>query len=169
MPMTMRRMRSPVSTRREKFVELAYLEDMGPWGAGVREYYAGSRAAGDSDRRSVVGALPRRGEEVDQCTELGRAEMAELLVVKPGDRLVEAGEELHPLPRDAGEDHAAVVLGALALDEVDLFHPVEQASDVGYLGHEAVADFVAAEALLARAAQDAQHVVLRRRDVVCAE
>ena len=61
-------------------------------------------------------------------------------------------------------DIAPVLATTRARDEAGLLEAVEQAGDVGDAAHHALADFVAAEPLLAGAAQDAQHVVLGRGD-----
>ena len=70
-----------------------------------------------------------------------------------------------PLVGNARRHVAPILPAALADDEAGRLHAVEQPGDVGHFRHEPLPHFVAAEALLARAPQNAQHVVLRDREI----
>jgi hypothetical protein len=93
----------------------------------------------------------------------------ELAAVSLADRLVQLGEHPQPLVRDAGDDAAAVFRLALSGDQPARFEAVEQSGDVGILRHHALTDLAAGGAFPFRAAQDAERVVLRRRQVGAAD
>src|SRR5579871_1084910 len=80
------------------------------------------------------------------------------------DRIVKVREKAESLRSDAGQNHAAIPGFAAAGDQGTFFEAVEQASNVGIASDHAVPD-LAARQPLRRTAQDAQHVVLRGRDI----
>src|SRR5215467_998197 len=89
--------------------------------------------------------------------------MSKLTPMNLGDRCIELTEQLEAPRRDAGADLATILRAALALDQPRVLEPVEKSRDVRHLRYHSVPDLVSAEAVFAGAAQNAEHVVLRRR------
>src|SRR5205823_1363571 len=79
---------------------------------------------------------------------------------------IEFGEELETVLGDAAEDLPAIGQAALAQDELLGLQPVDQPRDAGRLLDEPLDDLERRQPLFARAAENAQDVVLLRRDVV---
>src|SRR5712692_10583526 len=79
-------------------------------------------------------------------------------------RPIEPGQECEPLWRNPRQHHAPVLGSPAARDQTALVQTVEQPSDVGIPCNHAVTDFAASESF-GRAAQDPEHVILRRREV----
>ena len=100
--------------------------------------------------------------------ELCLAEVAELAVVHLADGLVKAREQIKTGGRYADENFAAVGIFAATADEGAFFKAIEKASEVGVAGDHAAGDFAAEEAF-GGAAEDAEDVVLVRREVVVFE
>ena len=82
------------------------------------------------------------------------------------DGSVQLGDHAQPLAGDPRGHEAAVGGVALAADQAGGLHAVQQPAGVGHLRHQPLAHLVAAQPALARAAQDAQRVVLRAGDAV---
>src|SRR5580704_8190939 len=81
------------------------------------------------------------------------------------NRCVEAGQNLEAVGSDPDHYHAAVPGFAAARNQAALFQSVKQARDVRIAGNHAGSNFAARKALWS-SAQDAQHVVLRRRQIL---
>src|SRR5689334_16173570 len=111
---------------------------------------------GERRRSAAVDAF----KEADEGLDLGRGERAEAGVVEPVEGRVEAREELASGSRDPAVDAATVLGGPLALHELLLLEPVEEARDAGRALDHALRDVERGEPGLPCAAQDAQHVVL---------
>jgi len=103
-------------------------------------------------------------EQFLQGTHAFPSQMAELLAVYFSDRPVEFTQEPQSLRADTGEDLAAVFDLAAAGDEAPFLEAVQQACDIGIATDHALADFSTGKAL-GRAAQNAEYVVLGRRNV----
>jgi hypothetical protein len=84
------------------------------------------------------------------------------------DRLIQAGQKLEPLRRNLPNHRPAVLGVAGARDEAALFHAVEQAGDIGIPCNHAAGDLATGEPIRGPA-QNAEYVVLGRRDVLAFE
>src|ERR1051326_3497194 len=85
------------------------------------------------------------------------------------ERRVEPGEELETSLRDVAEDLAAIGEAAFTRDELFFLETIDEPRDAGSLLDEALDDVQSGQPRLARAAEDAQDVVLLRRDAVRVE
>ncbi len=87
--------------------------------------------------------------------------MPELPLVQIPHGLIQRLQEFQSARRDARLHHAAVILLPFARDQPALFHAVQQPRDIWIVSDHAVANPAASQSRRPRAAQDAQHVVLR--------
>jgi hypothetical protein len=92
--------------------------------------------------------------------------VAELFPVQRLDDAVEGAEQVETRAGDAAADESPVAVSALPRNQPHLIQAVEQACRIGDPGHQPVPDLVAAEPLRPGAAQDAERVVLCRREPV---
>src|SRR5258708_5054488 len=94
--------------------------------------------------------------------------MAELLAMDLLHGFIEAGQQLDALRSDLRQDDAAVFALAAAGYQSALGQAVEQTRNVGISRNHAGGNFAAGKSA-GRAAQDAKHVVLCRREVLALE
>src|SRR5688572_29164223 len=86
--------------------------------------------------------------------------------MKIDHHLVQAAQEGEPFARDSGPDKPAVSALPTPDHQPGLLQPVEQPGGIGYPGYEAVPNLVAAKAVRTGTSQNAERVVLRRRQAV---
>src|SRR5262249_1985390 len=91
--------------------------------------------------------------------------MSQLFTVNLPDGLIQAGEELESFGRDSRPDHTPVSGFAETGDQASSFQAVEEAGDIGIAGNHPAGNLAGRETFR-RPAQDAQDVVLRRREVL---
>jgi len=114
-------------------------------------------------RQPLFGCLRRHfGEKIHQRFQTRGSHVRELAFVKFANGGIHFFEQFEPLVGDSRFHNAPVFLLPLACDQFAIFHAVEQAGHVGIAGDHPFADGVAWQAIRARAAQDAQDVVLGR-------
>lgn len=135
------------------------------WKAIVTTFEDRRNGAWVPDAARSVGAV-WIGEQVEQRAELGRREPAEVLAKVGVDDRSGFVEPLAPGRGEPRGDEAPVVRIAIRLDEPSLRHAVQEPADVRPLRDEALADLGRVDAVVARAVQDAEHVVLRGRQSV---
>jgi hypothetical protein len=127
-------------------------------GDGGRLAFAGRLGA-------VVAVAAGTLEEIDEGAKAVVAKVAEHLLRELGDGLIHFGEKGEAAGGDAGEQHAAVLLVALLMDEFEGLETGEKTGDVGVSGDHAVADDGAGEAAGVGSAKNAEDVVLGGGDV----
>lgn len=108
-------------------------------------------------------------EEGDQVFEFFARQVAELLSVADTEWFVQLVHQSDTGRGDADMDDAPVLGGPIARDEATLLQFVEQAGDVRGAGDEAGGEIESAQRAGMFAAQQAQRVVLLRRQIVAAE
>lgn len=86
--------------------------------------------------------------------------MSEKTPAKVNNRLVQRSQEPNPFRGDSCGDDAPVPGAPRAGNQLPIFQPVQQAGDVGIVGHHALSRLAAGEPLAAGPAQDAQDVIL---------
>jgi hypothetical protein len=104
-------------------------------------------------------------EQAAKRPEALAAEVAELRDHETLDRGVEFPKQPKPMCRNARGHDAPVRFSPCAANEPACFEPVEQARDVRVVGHHSGADLAASKPLRLGPTQDAQHVVLRWRQL----
>jgi hypothetical protein len=102
----------------------------------------------------------------DQLLKAAGGEPGELRAMDFEHRLIEAGEQFKAHGRDGDLDGAPVLAGPAAGGEAAPLQAVQQAGDVGFALDHAGGDVAAEQTRVTGAAQDAEHVVLRRRQPV---
>src|SRR6266545_3788788 len=100
---------------------------------------------------------------------LGPREPARNGAVERRGRGRHALDQLQSAPRDARDRVAPVLVGAGAPDQAAALEPVDHAGEIGRPLDHAPGDLAARVSGGVRALEDAQHVVLRRTDVVLLE
>lgn len=92
--------------------------------------------------------------------------MRELALVQFVDGLIERFQQLEPLRRNARFHDAAVLFLPLARDQNSLLHAIKKTRHVGVVRNHAFGDAAAGKPFRFGAAQNAQRVVLRRRQII---
>jgi len=93
-------------------------------------------------------------------------QMAKLATVGVGNRTVEGLQEREPSRHDARSDHPPILRRSHARNQPTTLQPVKEPGHIRVVRDEALPDVTAGEAVRFRAAEDAEHVVLRRRKAV---
>jgi hypothetical protein len=108
-------------------------------------------------------------QQADKLRELFRGKVTELLVVAFADLVSQLIEQFRARCRDPDFDDAAILGPALPLDKLPLFEAVEQAGHVRRPRNEPRAKRERGNGAGLRSAQQAQGVVLLRREIVLLE
>ncbi len=112
--------------------------------------------------RLLAGRLQTGQQMLEACI----PQMAKLATVGVGNRTVEGLQEREPRRRDVRSDHPPILRGSHACNQSATLQPVEESGHIRVVRDEALPDVTAGEAVRSRAAEDAEHAVLRRRKAV---
>jgi hypothetical protein len=104
-------------------------------------------------------------EQTRELAKLMGGEMAQLISVQIAHRLIQPCQQSEPGRCNADKDFAAIGIFAATADEASFLEAVEETGDVRITGDHAARDLTAKKPLR-RAAEDAQNVVLIRREIV---
>src|SRR6266481_5669780 len=105
------------------------------------------------------------GQELRKRPQPASSQVPQLLAVDLLNRLIQTGQKLESLGRDLS-DYCSAVLGVTETrDQATFFQAVEQARDIWIPSNHAAGNFSARQAVR-RSPQNAQHVVLCRRDIL---
>lgn len=119
---------------------------------------------GLSNFRELV--LPCQLQQSNQLRQLLIGETGKLLPVQLLHGFVQRREQRQSGGRNANGDYPPVAALAAAGREFAFFQAVEEARNVGVAGDHAVADLGTGQPCGFSATQDAEYVILRRRDAV---
>lgn len=92
--------------------------------------------------------------------------MPECLAVSPADRAVQAAQQREPGPGDRGRHRPAVAPITRPRDQATLVEPVEQAGEIRVARQHPLGDRPVRERLRPGAAEDPQHVILRKGQIL---
>src|SRR5580692_11279229 len=107
----------------------------------------------------------RNPQQISKFPKPFPAQVAQLLAVGLLDRFIQLAQNLESVRLDLRHNHPTVLCFPPARDQTTFFQPVQQSGDVGVSRNHA-ARYLAAGQAVRRPAQDAEHVVLRRRKVL---